>query len=166
MALVIAAYALTLFVKNSKYYFVGWVICLIIAALHISYFQILFAGFTDEHGAEYLLSKENSGFRLDFILYSAVPIWVGYRMIYKYRIESSMYSFMLNLYLCTNAIWLLCMYSSFTNRISYLSWFMYPIVLLYPFVELKWSDEQPRYLRYVVYGHLAFTLFMALVLKR
>ena len=163
MVLVIAAYFLTLFLKNPKYFFVGWLLCFVLAALHVTYFQILFAGFTDEHGAEYLLSGRNSGFRIDFILYSAVPIWFGYKMIYKYKIKSEMYSFILNLYLCTNSLWLLCMYSNFTNRISYLSWFMYPFVLLYPFVKLRWSRAQPRYLRYVVYGHLGFTLFMTFV---
>ena len=163
MAMVIAAYVLTLFVKNSKYYFVGWLLCFMLAAFHITFFQFLFAGFTNEHGADYLITERNSGFRIDFILYSAVPIWVGYRMIYKYKIVSKTYSFILNMYLCTNSIWLLCMYSDFTNRISYLSWFMYPIVLLYPFIKLRWGRSQPRYLRYVVYGHLGFTLFMTFV---
>ena len=163
MALVIAAYALTLIIKDSKYYFVGWFLCLLVAALHITYFQFWFASFTDEHGAEYLLTSRNSGFRIDFILYSAVPILVGYLMKYKYKVESEMYTSLLNLYLCTNGLWLLCMYSDFTNRISYLSWFIYPIVLLYPFVNIEWSSRQPRYLRYVVYGHLAFTLFMMFV---
>ena len=159
----LAAFILTLFIKDSKYYFIGWLFCLFIAALHITYFQVLFAGFTDEQGAEYLLSKHNSGFRIDFILYSVVPIWIGYLMKYKYKVESSMYTSILNLYLCTNGIWLLCMYSDFTNRISYLSWFIYPVLLLYPFVNIEWSSNQPRYLKYVVYGHLAFTLFMTFV---
>lgn len=163
MILVIVAYFLTLIVKDSKYYFIGWVFCLLMAALHVTAFQTLFAGFTDEQGAQYLLSKRNSGFRIDFILYSIVPIWIGYLMVYKYKIESGMYKFLLNLYLCTNGVWLLCMYANFTNRISYLSWFIYPIVLLYPFLNIEWSDNQPRYLRYVVYGHLAFTLFMTFV---
>ncbi len=164
MSLVIASYILVLFVKNPKYYFAGWVISFLIALFHIKYFQILFAGFTDEGGAEYLLSARNSGFRLDFILYSAMPVIIGYVMIFEYKLlQSRTYNILLNLYLTTNSFWMLCMYANFNNRIAYLSWFLYPVVLLYPFVNINWHGQQIRYLRYAVYGHLAFTLFMTFI---
>lgn len=164
MSLVIASYILVLFVKNPKYYFAGWVISFLIALFHIKYFQILFAGFTDEGGASYLLSDRDSGFRLDFILYSAVPVIIGYMMIFEYKLlQSRTYNILLNLYLTTNSFWMLCMYANFNNRIAYLSWFLYPVVLLYPFVNINWHGQQIRYLRYAVYGHLAFTLFMTFI---
>ena len=168
MTLVIGSYFVVLFVKNPKYFFMGWLFCLLMAALHITFFQMLFAGFTDEHGAEYLLATEETseayiGFRPDFILYSAVPIYLGYLMINKYKFQSATYSFLLRLYIMTNAMWMLCMYASFNNRIAYLSWFMYPIVLIYPFVSREKNQQQGKYLRYVVYGHLGFTLFMTFI---
>ena len=163
MLLVIVAYFCVLLVKNPKYYFIVWGVSFCMAALHITWFQHYFAGFTDEHGASYLLSSRNSGFRIDFIIYSAVPVIIGYWMIFKNNLYSRTYDIILNLYLLTNSVWMLCMYSNFTNRIAYLSWFIYPIVLLYPFVNLYWSDRQDRYLKYVVYGHLGFTMFMNFV---
>ena len=164
MALVIAAYVLTLFVKNTKYYIVGWLICLLMAILHITYFQFLFAGFTDEQGASYLLYKDNTRFRIDFVLYSFVPIAIGYYLVYKKKIPSKgFYNNLLNLYITTNAVWMLCMYAEFTNRISYLSWFLYPVVLLYPFIYFDWGHNQRRYLKCVVYLHLGFTLFMEFI---
>ena len=167
MALVIASYFLVLVVKNPKYYFGGWVVCVIMAALHISFFQFLFAGFADERGSEYLLGGLHSGFRLDFIIYSAVPVAIGYLMIFEYGLlKSRTYNIILNLYLTTNSFWMLCMYANYSNRIAYLSWFLYPIVLLYPFVNIIWYEQQIRYLRYVVYGHLAFTLFMTFIYYR
>ena len=166
MLLVIVAYFCVLIIKKPKFYFIIWCVSLCVAACHITWFQHFFAGFTDEHGAEYLLGSRNSGFRIDFILYSSVPVIVGYLMIFKYKISSITYDFILSLYLLTNSVWMLCMYSNFTNRISYLSWFIYPIVLLYPFVNITWSTRQSIYLRYVVYGHLAFTLFMNFVYYR
>lgn len=166
MALVVASYIVVLLIKNVKFYFYLWLISFVLAALHVSYFQFLFAGFTDEHGAEYLLSSQHSGFRLDFIIYSIVPIVIGYILLYKYKVKSDMYNALLALYMCTNSVWLLCMYSSFTNRISYLSWFLYPIVLLYPFLNIVWSKFQKRYLQYVVYGHVGFTIFMHFVYYR
>lgn len=163
MKLVIVAYFIVLFIKNPKYYFLVWGFSFLMAALHITWFQHFFAGFTDEHGAGYLLSQRNSGFRIDFILYSAVPIIIGYYLIYKHKLQSKMYNVILSLYLLTNSVWMLCMYSDFTNRISYLSWFLYPIVLLYPFVNIYWSNRQYTYLKYVVWGHLGFTLFMTVI---
>lgn len=166
MIMVIAAYFVVLCLKNPKYYFVGWIISLIFAALGIKYFQSYFAGFTTEHGAEYLLVSEEdtdafiTGFRPDFILYSAVPVYLGYKMLYKYKFKSVTYSFLLRLYIMTNSIWMLCMYASFNNRIAYLSWFIYPIVLIYPFISREKNLFQGKYLRRVVYGHLGFTLFM------
>lgn len=166
MIMVIAAYFVVLLLKNPKYYFVGWLISLIIAALGIKYFQTYFAGFTTEHGAEYLLVSEEdidafiTGFRPDFILYSAVPVYFGYKILYKYKFKSISYSFLLRLYIMTNSLWMLCMYADFSNRIAYLSWFMYPIVLIYPFISREKNLFQGKYLRWVVYGHLGFTLFM------
>lgn len=163
MILVIVAYIIVLLFKNPKYYFGIWIVSFIIAALHITWFQHYFAGFTDEHGASYLLSSRNSGFRIDFILYSAVPVFIGYFLTFKYKVISRTYNTILNLYLLTNSVWMLCMYSNFTNRIAYLSWFLYPIVLLYPLVNLYWSENQDRYLNYIIFGHLGFTLFMTFV---
>lgn len=163
MKLVVVAYIIVLLFRNPKLYFIVWGISFVCAALHITYFQHLFAGFTDEHGASYLLSQRNSGFRIDFIIYSAAPVIVGYYIIYKRRIVSKIYNLILSLYLLTNSVWMLCMYANFTNRIAYLSWFMYPIVLLYPFVNLVWSSRQYTYLKYCVYGHLSFTLFMTFI---
>ena len=163
MIMVIAAFLVVLFIKNPKYFFGIWLVSFIIAALHVQYFQTLFAGFTDEHGAEYLLSERNSGFRPDFILYSVVPVFLGYMMVYKYRFKSKIYFFLLNLYLLANSIWMLCMYANFNNRIAYLSWFMYPFVLLYPFISREQILLQGKYLRWVVFGHLGFTIFMNVV---
>ncbi len=159
MMLVIVAYFVVLVVKNPKYYFWIWLFCFLIGMFHITYFQHFFAGFTDEHGAGYLLN-ERSAFRLDFIIYSSIPVLIGYLMIYRNKIRSKYYNVILNLYLLTNSVWMLCIYSDFPNRIAYLSWFLYPIVILYPFVDQLWSKKQHVYLKYVVYGHLGFTLFM------
>lgn len=163
MKLVIIAYLITLLIRKPKYYFIIWGFSFFIAALHITWFQHFFAGFTDEHGAGYLLSNQHSGFRIDFIIYSAVPVIIGYWLIFTRKLRSKTYSLILSLYLLTNSVWMLCMYSSFTNRISYLSWFLYPIVILYPFVNLSFSNKQYVYLKYVVWGHLGFTLFMHIV---
>lgn len=164
MLVPIVAFVVAYFFKKPKWYLYGWLFCLLLAAAHITYFQSLFSGFTDEHGARYLVAGGKdaavSGFRPDFILYSAIPIFIGYYLITKRYIQSEYYNFLWCTYTLTNCVFLLCTYGTFINRIAYLSWLMYPFILLYPFVNAYWSNRQSRYLRYVVYGHLGFTLFM------
>ena len=168
MVLPAGAFVICLFIKNPKIYFVFWCFCFLMALFHVTFFQTLFGGYADEHGASYLLSSgehiKNSvlgGFRLDFIIYSAFPIMVGWIAIIKKKIKvSKKYVFLLNLYMLTNGIWMLCMYAAFTNRISYLSWLILPIVLIYPFLKENWGPGQYKIFQWVAFGHLLFTIFM------
>lgn len=174
MLMPIAAFVLCSLFKNPKLYLGFWIVCFIISALHIKYFQNLFVSLGSDiddkvigylgHDSESLkFSTLKSGFRLDFILYSFMPILVGWFAIFKKRIQSDRYTFILNLYTFVNAIWMLCIYALFTNRIAYLSWLIYPLVLIYPILNGKWGEKQCKTYRLVAYAHLTFTLFMFFV---
>lgn len=136
----------------------------------MTYFQFLFAGMSDEQGAGYLLTTEGErfggtgGFRIDFILYSALPIVIGYIALFKKNLISSKYAVLYNFYLLTNGTWMLCMYASFTNRIAYLSWFVYPIILVYPLLEMDWGTDKREMFKYITTFNLCFTLAMAYIL--
>lgn len=178
MQVPIAAYVLTLFYKNPKWYFYGWAFCVLMAILHVGFFQNLFMGYTDESGAGYLKGStsedvilDQGGFRPDFLLYSAMPVLIGYKIVMKEKLKvSKLYSSLLHIYLCTNGIWCLCMYAGFSNRIAYLSWFLYPFVLIYPFLKedlrntlfLGTRNQYAMFAKVMMY-HLYFTLFMELV---
>lgn len=181
MQMPVAAYVLTLLYKEPKWYFYGWAFCALMAVAHVSLFQNLFMGFSDESGAGYLQGISEGegdstagGFRIDFLLYSAMPVLLGYKIVMKERLSvSPQYLALLQMYLCTNGIWMLCMYAEFTNRIAYLSWFMYPFVLIYPFLKedlrgvlmLKSSNQYVQFAKVASY-HLYFTLFMELVVYK
>ena len=165
MFMVIASYIVTIFVKDSKYYFWFWIICILCSIVHFNPLYSLMIGFSDEQGLVYLTSDNTdwggkTGFRLDFIIYSAVPIIVGYNAIFVLGIKNAIYSSMYNLYLMCNSLWILCMYIPYNNRIAYLSWFMLPIVSIYPMLNLKMRTDQYRLLNTVAYIYLAFSLFM------
>ena len=172
MIMPVAAFVTTLFFKNTKLYFAIWVFCLLMAMAHVTSFAHFFAGTTTEHGASYLLGDglddgTKGGFRLDFILYSAMPVLVGWYAVFKKQLElSNTYINLLNLYLCLNGVWMLCMYANFTNRIAYLSWFLYPIVLIYPFLNEDWGEDRYQKFSLVMLAHLGFTLFMNLIYYR
>lgn len=151
--------------RNTKFYSLFWIICLLVAIMHISYFQNLFAGLTDEKSARYLTEDEGwkTGMRYDFVLYSFIPILLGWYYKFKKKVENIEYDFLLNLYMFINGLWMLCMYANFTNRIAALSWLLYPAVLIYPYfseaIQIKNKNQK---FSIVLAAHLLFTLFMAI----
>ena len=172
MIMTVVAFALTLVYKNSKVYFAAWCLCLLIAMAHITFFQELFAGIlsdSGDSGANYLNDVNGdwggkTGFRIDFVIYSAMPILVGYWAVYKKKLQlSKIYTCLLNLYMVLNGTWMLCMYANFTNRIAYLSWFLYPIVLIYPYLNENWGPTRYKDFSKVMLAHLGFTLFMMFI---
>ena len=177
MMLPIGAAIVCLKYKKTNIYFRFWVVCLIISILHITFFQNLFgenlAG-TDEHGAKYLTTYASSiesgytgktGFRYDFVLYSAIPMIIYHYFNKQKNRISDTYTFLTNIYILTNAIWLLCMYANYTNRIAALSWTLYSTLIIYPFVKevKRWNTKCDFNLCVVVLTHLFFTLFMHFV---
>lgn len=156
--------------KNPKWYYIGWLFCLVMSVFRVQYFQELFAGMADDQGAIYLNATEETTrasirFRPDFILYSVMPILLGYKYEIKNRQKlSRKFQFLMHFYLITNALWLLCMYASYNNRIAYLSWFVYPIVIIAPYLD-KLNKDPLRYFKLarVVKYQLYFTMFMVIV---
>lgn len=169
MQLPVAAYVLALLFRKTPWYFAFWMVCLVLSLLHVTYFQTIFAGWTDEQGAGYLNSIDaafvkHKGFRYDFVFYSIFPMLMGYYAVFKYKFKDKLYDVLLRTYIMTNAIWLLCMYAPFTNRIAYLSWFMYPILLIYPCMKDEGGNWPLVVKRNMVVGlHLSFTIFMTFI---
>lgn len=160
MIMVVCSFICIYYYRKTKYYFYFWIFAFFIALFHITFFQNIFAKFSDEQGAEYL-KQVIGGFRLDFIVYSAVPVIIGYYIIFVKKLKiSTQYEILLNLYLMTNSIWMLCMYAEFTNRIAYMSWFIHPWVMIYPFLNEKIDKKQYQIVSYIAMGHLCFTLFL------
>lgn len=163
MSVVLIAYLCSRFFKGTKWYFWGWLVALVIATLNITYFQTLFAEYTDEQGVNYLRPDKYAyltGFRPDFILYSIAPIVIGFYMVFIRHIKDAGYELWLRIYLLTNTVWLLSIYASFSNRIAYLSWFLYPVVLIYPYLKIIWHKRQYSFAKQAVVYQYLFTLFM------
>lgn len=166
MTLPITAFLICWFVRNPRLYLTIWCASVVISALHISFFQEIFASMADERGAGYLgedAGVSYVGFRPDFILYSAAPVILGYWVIKTKGYRSKLYDTMYCTYLLTNSVWMLCMYANFTNRIAYLSWLMLPIVLTYPFFDKPFMRHQYSGADRVAGWHLAFTLAMQII---
>lgn len=162
-------------VKNVKFFYAAWILCLLLtlatsgsAGSYIA--ETVFSGEEDSRFVDYMsnsvegtgVSFSRTGFRWDFVLYSAVPILMGYYYIFKRQICNELYRILYCTYIGANAFWLLCIYTPYSNRFAYLSWFIYSIVLSYPL--LKYGDVMPKQdkaIKLMIFASLAFSTIMA-----
>jgi hypothetical protein len=90
------------------------------------------------------IGEDKGGFRFDFILYSIVPIIISYSWAKAHTRQDPFYRRLLCSYLATNAFWVLVMYAAYSNRFAYLSWFMMPWLIVYPFIPNKGGANHPE----------------------
>jgi hypothetical protein len=160
-------------IKKFKTAYTFWILSIIISLILGNTIANIFAslGF-DDRMSGYLNNQDamdqfsSTGFRWDFLLYSAMPIVLGYYIIIKRGIRNRTYEFLLNTYILSNAFWVMVIRAAFSNRFAYLSWFLYPIVLAYPLLRLPiWKDEQGKYLKQIMIANIGFTYIMWLLGK-
>lgn len=135
VALIVVAYYMSIHLRNCKYYVYFWIICFIVSALGFS--LLSYADFFEDERlssfSEWSRDNYQIGFRIDFILYSVIPAFIAYYNIKKTMAKDQVYCQLFNMYLVINAFWLLVIRMAFTNRIAYLSWFLIPFLLIYPY---------------------------------
>lgn len=135
----------------------------------------------------------NTGFRWDFLLYSAMPVWLIWyvqKKIDKKRLEMGVektieeeetgvygagvladaesmrvFNVIAIIYLLTNAFWVMVIKASFSNRFAYLSWFIYPLVLAYGVIRLHIWEDQDKKAGLILMAHMGFTMIMHLLGK-
>ncbi len=123
----------------------------------------------DDRMSSYTLGDNNmsqfsqTGFRWDFLLYSAMPVLMAWYVCGKRQIQDNWYNALCVTYCLCNAFWILVIRSSFSNRFAYLSWFLYPILIAYPLVNLPVWQDQDRKTGIILLTYCGFTLFMQLV---
>jgi hypothetical protein len=105
----------------------------------------------------------SSGFRWDFLLYSAMPVLLSYYVICKREIVDRGFHLIASTYCLSNAFWIIVIRASFSNRFAYLSWFLYPLVLAYPLLNLPIWEEQDKRIGQILLAFCGFTLFMEFI---
>jgi hypothetical protein len=167
----IVAFALTLFYKNPKHYLLGWLLCIPLSLALGSVFEVFFAslGFGDDR-LRYLIDGNvnndtfaYTGFRWDFLIYSASAIFAGYYFIIRRNFKSPIYIQLFNIYAIANAFWILVIRANFSNRFAYLSWFLMAVIIFYPFFRMKFFKNQNKVLAYTILGYFGFTYLMFLI---
>ena len=157
----------TYLVKTYRLALMIWVFSILISLLLGDILADVFIGLGfDERVTTYLTSLDtqkftHTGFRWDFLIYSMMPILLGYYIIVKRNIYDKPYITLLNTYIIANAFWVMIIRANYSNRFAYLSWFMYAVVLLYPLLRLNiWSNRQGLRVAQIMMAQIGFTWFM------
>lgn len=168
-SMIIPAMAMILsrYLGKTKLYLYLWILSIPLSALMGHFFENLFASFSSDTRVSYLSVDEDSihynvDFRIDFILYSCVPVIIGYYYIIRKGIKDRFYSILYNTYILANCFWILVIRANFSDRFGYLSWFIYPAVLIYPALKYQLWDRQNEKVALIVFIHGLFTYIMFL----
>ena len=159
------------FCRPGKLVFYFWLLSIVLSLVAGGPISSFFAGLGfDDRLDQYINSEiteglfSRTGFRWDFLLYSSMPVLLGYYLVFKRKVTDSVYDLLLGTYILSNSFWIMVIRAGYSNRFAYLSWFLYPIVLAYPLVRLKiWHKTQGQKAGIIMVGHLAFTLLMKFV---
>lgn len=153
--------------KNIRPCISFWVICMILSLVLGNFFEVFFSnlGFDDRMVA-YTTANDfdgfaHEGFRWDFLLYSVIPIILGWNIIKRNDTDKT-YSNLLNTYILCNAFWLLVIRAQFSDRFAGLSWMIYPIVVAYPMLKMDIWPNQPKRASLALLLHVGFILSMHL----
>lgn len=189
------------FIKKPKVALMFWLISIPVSLVAGGPVSNFFMGLGFDDRAEAYMSGQNAqygsfsntGFRWDFLAYSAMPvllIWYVQKQIENRREELGIektaeeeetgvygagiladaqsmrvFNVISIIYLLTNAFWVMVIKASFSNRFAYLSWFIYPLVLAYGVIRLHIWEDQDRKAALILLGHVGFTMFMYLTGK-
>ena len=170
MAIPVAAYLGGRYIKKTWMVVSFWAVCLLLSAVNFdltSLFETI--GFVDERVEQYANSVDKTsgsyekGFRLDFLLYSVVPLLVSFYYIAIKKIKDANYMIFVRAYLLANAVWLLAIRMAYSDRFAYLSWYLIPLLTLYPVINYQGKFGHPRrLLLLIMYTFVGVCLILSL----
>lgn len=191
--------AATYVVKSPKWAIYFWIasigVSLVAGGTMVNFFAGL--GFDDRMASygnsmdQYADSFSSTGFRWDFLAYSAMPVWLTWYVTKKAETERALYgdtveeaetnitgagriadahsmrvfNILATTYILANSFWVMVIKAAFSNRFAYLSWFLYPVVLAYAVIRLHIWPDQDRKASLILLLHAGFTIIMYMLGK-
>lgn len=167
MIIPIIALLLAWNIRKTNLFFIGWFLCIAVSYVIGESLQERVSFLIQEGRTEYLTSGATqgykTGFRWDFLLYSSLPVIFGYYYIFKLNFKNEFYEFLYRMYLTANGFWVLVIRANFTDRFAYLSWFLFPILLVYPLLSRQLYPDaqyQARNISLVLWMEFGFNFLM------
>ena len=164
----IAAFAVGRYIiKDAKYAVYFWLLSIPVSLVAGGAVTSFFAGlgFDDRMAGytradAYMGGFSHTGFRWDFLFYSMWPVVMTWVHCVKRKCDDNWYRVLAVTYCLANAFWVMVIRASFSNRFAYLSWFIYPIIIVYPMVNIETWQDQDRKTGYVLLAYAGFTFLM------
>lgn len=156
--------------RTVRYAIVVWITAIVVSLVAGDVFSEIFAGLGfDDRMSQYATISDMSefskdGFRWDFLLYSLGPIVMAWYVCIWKGLQDNWYNAICTVYCLCNAFWVLVIRSAFSNRFAYLSWFLYPIVIAYPLVNMPIREDHDRFTGWILIAYAAFSVFMWFIL--
>lgn len=150
-------------IKSFKWAYTFWILSILISLVAGNAINVFFASLGFDDRLSYLTVQtaekfSHTGFRWDFLLYSMMPIVLGYYVVISRGIQDKVYMILLNTYTISNAFWVMVIRANYSNRFAYLSWFMYALVLAYPLLRINiWGKRQGLYTAMIMLAHVVLT---------
>lgn len=167
---VIATLAGMYVIKEPKHAVYFWLFSIVLSLVFGEVMTNFFAGLGFDDRMSHYTSEDNdmsefsrTGFRWDFLLYSAFPVLMIWFVCVKRVIKDNWYNVIVTTYCLSNAFWVIVIRSSYSNRFAYLSWFLYPIVIAYPLINLPVWEDQDKKTGQILLAYAGFTAFMELI---
>ena len=157
------------YVNKPKYMYIAWGVAILISLAIGGYIDSLLSMMSyDQRLADNLQNNNADGvvmahrFRWDFLLYSSMPLLLGWYTIFKRNYYNKTYLILLGTYIYANCFWILAIRAIFSNRIAYLSWFLYPIVLAYPLLNFPvFKNKHSKKAALILLAHFALTTILS-----
>ena len=162
-AMITASAMVALYFHNARTNTIIWIICILISTVFSDSIVNLMTHILGEGRMSFYSELDNTfyvnkGFRYDFILYSSIPIILGWIVCVKNNLRDGIYEYLLATYTIANSGWVLINTIAYSNRFAYLSWFLYPVLLAYPFLKFRFMEYQSRMAGLLLLFHLAIYL--------
>lgn len=157
--------------KDPRVYLFVWLLAIPLSLMFGGMWETVFTslGFGEERVQGYFHGEVTegttfrySGFRWDFLFYSGFAVFAGWYFIFKKDIHEVFYTHLFGTYVVANAFWILVIRTNFSNRFSYLSWFLMGAVIAYPMLKYKIWNDQNKILGTVIFLYFMFTYLLFL----
>lgn len=153
-------------IKNPRWAFAFWLSSIPVSLVAGGAITNFFSGLGfDDRMSTYtsgMYADENefssTGFRWDFLIYSALPIAFYWYVNIAKGLRDGWYNVIAITYMLSNAFWVMVIRAEFSNRFAYLSWFLYPIVICYPLTNMKIWDNQDSNAGWWLLGYFFITV--------
>lgn len=152
--------------RDLRYVVAFWIASIFISLVAGGAVAQVFTGLGfDDRMTQYVTTSDLSqfsrtGFRWDFLLYSALPVGMAWYVCIHKNFQDNWYNVLCTVYCLCNAFWIMVIRSSFSNRFAYLSWFLYPIIIAYPLVNMPIREDQDQFTGWILLAYAAFSVFM------